>query len=116
MEVVDRDEIAALKRLKEGDGTDIYLCGGGAIAGFLLEHDLVDRLVLKVNPIVFGHGIRLFGGSSTKVELALLGATSYANGVSLLRVRREARERRVGVARGDLCAARFHCGAIVGGR
>ncbi|WP_441288388.1 dihydrofolate reductase family protein [Sorangium sp. KYC3313] len=85
VEVVDRDEIAALKRLKEGDGADIYLCGGGAFAGFLLDHDLIDQLVLKVNPIVFGHGIRLFGGSTRKVELALLGATSYANGVSLLR-------------------------------
>jgi dihydrofolate reductase len=82
---VDRDEIAALKRLKEGDGADIYLCGGGAFASFLLDHDLIDQLVLKVNPIVFGHGVRLFGGSSRKVELALLGATSYTNGVSLLR-------------------------------
>ncbi|WP_437979288.1 hypothetical protein [Sorangium sp. So ce295] len=45
----------------------------------------MDQLVLKVNPIVFGHGVRLFGGSSRKVELALLGATSYTNGVSLLR-------------------------------
>ncbi|WP_437917365.1 dihydrofolate reductase family protein [Sorangium sp. So ce302] len=63
----------------------MYLCGGGAFAGFLLDNDLIDQLVLKVNPIVFGHGVRLFGGSSRKVELALLGATSYANGVSLLR-------------------------------
>ncbi|WP_438042286.1 dihydrofolate reductase family protein [Sorangium sp. So ce128] len=85
VEVVDRDEIAVLKRLKEGDGADIYLCGGGAFAGFLLDHDLIDQLVLKVNPIVFGHGVRLFGGSTRKVELALLGATSYTNGVSLLR-------------------------------
>ncbi|WP_437591607.1 dihydrofolate reductase family protein [Sorangium sp. So ce1000] len=85
VEVVGHDEIAVLKRLKERDGADIYLCGGGAFAGFLLEHDLIDQLVLKVNPIVFGHGIRLFGGSTRKVELALLGATSYASGVSLLR-------------------------------
>ncbi|XXY85034.1 dihydrofolate reductase family protein [Sorangium sp. So ce295] len=63
----------------------MYLCAGGAFAGFLLDHDLIDQLVLKVNPIVFGHGVRLFGGSSRKVELALLGATSYTNGVSLLR-------------------------------
>ncbi|MDC0682889.1 hypothetical protein [Sorangium atrum] len=51
----------------------------------MLDHDLVEQLVLKVNPIVFGHGIRLFGGSTRKVELALLSAMSYANGVSLLR-------------------------------
>ncbi|WP_437816277.1 dihydrofolate reductase family protein [Sorangium sp. So ce1078] len=83
--VVDRDEVAVVEGLKAADGADIYLCGGGAFAGFLLDHGLIDRLVLKVNPIVFGHGVRLFGGSTRKVELALVGAKPYANGVLLLR-------------------------------
>ncbi len=83
--VVDRDEIAFLKRLKERDGTDIYLCGGGAFAGFLLDHELIDQVVVKLNPVLFGHGIRLFGGSTRKVDLTLLASRPYANGVILLR-------------------------------
>ncbi|KYF66173.1 dihydrofolate reductase [Sorangium cellulosum] len=82
--VVDRDELAALERLRERDGTDIYLCGGGAFAGFLLDRGLVDRLVVKLNPILLGHGVRLFGGSTRKVALALLESKAYANGVVLL--------------------------------
>jgi riboflavin biosynthesis pyrimidine reductase len=33
---------------------------GGALAGDLV--DRVDRLVLKINPVVFGDGVRLFAG------------------------------------------------------
>jgi hypothetical protein len=54
-----------------------------------------------VNPIVFGHGVRLFGGSTRKVEVALLGATSSANGVSLLRYDVKRGSAAKGVARGD---------------
>ncbi|WP_437578897.1 dihydrofolate reductase family protein [Sorangium sp. So ce887] len=83
--VVARDEVAVVEGLKAVDGADIYLCGGGAFAGFLLDRGLIDRLVLKVNPILFGQGIRLFGGSTRKVELALAGSKPYANGAHLLK-------------------------------
>ncbi len=83
--VVARDEVAVVEGLKAVDGPDIYLCGGGAFAGFLLDRGLIDRLVLKVNPILFGQGIRLFGGSTRKVELALAGSKPYANGAHLLK-------------------------------
>lgn len=83
--IIDRDEVACIQRLKEGDGADIYLCGGGAFAGFLLDHGLIDQLVLKRNPVIFGHGIRAFGASVRKVGLSLVESKTYANGVVLLR-------------------------------
>lgn len=79
------DPAPVVRALKEEDGTDIYLCGGGAFAGYLLDCGLVDQLVIKLNPVVFGHGIGLFGPSSTKVGLALAGSKTYGNGVLLLR-------------------------------
>ncbi|KYF87277.1 dihydrofolate reductase [Sorangium cellulosum] len=85
VQVVDRDEVAVVEGLKASPGADIYLCGGGAFAGFLLDHALIDQLVLKLNPIVFGHGVRLFGGSTRKVALALVGSKPYANSAQLLR-------------------------------
>jgi dihydrofolate reductase len=86
VEVVDRDEVARVKALKEEDGgTDIYLCGGGSFAGFLLDHELVDQVVVKLNPVVFGHGIKLFGGSRKKAHLGLVTAKTYGNGVLLVR-------------------------------
>jgi dihydrofolate reductase len=85
VEVVARDEVAVVRRLKEETGTDIYLCGGGAFAGFLLDHGLIDQVVIKLNPVVFGHGVRLFGGSTRKVGLDLVASKAYRNGVLLLR-------------------------------
>jgi dihydrofolate reductase len=85
VEVIARDEAACVKRLKEEDGADIYLCGGGAFAGFLLDQGLIDQVVLKLNPVVFGGGIRLFGSSTRRINLALVSSKAYSNGVVLLR-------------------------------
>ncbi|AZS38233.1 hypothetical protein CVS47_02886 [Microbacterium lemovicicum] len=53
------DPAAVVNELKAQDGLDIWLCGGGALAGALLPQ--VDRLVLKRHPVVFGSGVPLFG-------------------------------------------------------
>jgi len=53
VEVVDKDELEVIRCLKEEDGTDIYLCGGGAFAGFLAEHDQIDELRIKLMPYHF---------------------------------------------------------------
>ncbi|MFS0793786.1 dihydrofolate reductase family protein [Microbacterium sp. 1P10AE] len=49
-----------VERLKREPGLDIWLCGGGELAGTLLPR--IDRLVIKRNPIVVGVGIPLFSG------------------------------------------------------
>jgi dihydrofolate reductase len=82
--VISENALHAVEELKRGSGSDLYLCGGGAFAGFLLEHQLIDRLILKQNPVVFGHGVRLFGTSSRKVKLNLFESKVYDSGVALL--------------------------------
>jgi riboflavin biosynthesis pyrimidine reductase len=57
---------------------DVYLCGGGALAGSLLDAGLIDRLVLKVNPLVFGRGAR-------RVACVLTPSRACDSGVTLLR-------------------------------
>jgi len=84
VEVVNRDAISVLQALKQEGGTDIYLCGAGGFAGYLLDHALVDRLVVKLNPVIFGRGIRAFGESRRDVDLGLVSSRTYTNGVVLL--------------------------------
>jgi dihydrofolate reductase len=84
VEVVGPDEAACVKGLKAEGGTDIYLCGGGAFSGFLLDQGLIDRVVIKLNPVVLGRGIRLFGGSDSTARLDLVSSKPYGNGVLLL--------------------------------
>ncbi len=57
--LTDRDPVEVVRELKaEPAGGGIWLCGGGQLAGQLAGE--IDRLVLKVNPLLLGAGIPLF--------------------------------------------------------
>ncbi len=72
------DKINELKKISK---TDIYLCGGGLFAGWLLEHKLIDVLKVKLNPLLLGDGIRLFGDSKQGYLLNLTDTQSYDGGL-----------------------------------
>lgn len=75
-----RDPLATARDLKQQDGLDIWLCGGGELAGSLLSE--IDHLVLKRNPVVFGSGVPLFGTVSyLPHSFALNGTRSFQSGV-----------------------------------
>lgn len=58
--VVGDDPVATVRQLKqEPGGKDIWLVGGGELAGALYSE--IDRIVLKLAPLTIGAGIPLFG-------------------------------------------------------
>ena len=85
LSIVGDNVIEVIRGLKEAEGSSIYLCGGGSLAGSLLRSGLIDELLLKVNPVVFGEGIRLFDGVDTAMSLTPLAQNSYRSGVVLNR-------------------------------
>ncbi|MBX9244133.1 dihydrofolate reductase family protein [Actinotalea ferrariae] len=60
IEVVRGDALPRVRALKEEDGKDLWLVGGGKLAHSLLPE--IDRLVLKQNPSIIGSGVPLFHG------------------------------------------------------
>jgi dihydrofolate reductase len=84
LQVIREDAGAFVSRLKGQAGGSIYLCGGGRLAGSLLGAELVDELILKVNPVVFGKGIPVFGDSGKEFALSLLDTKVYNNGTLFL--------------------------------
>jgi dihydrofolate reductase len=70
--------------LKNESGKDIYLCGGAELATTLFEEKLVDEVVLKLNPVLFGSGIPLLSRSAGLINLELTSSKVYENGVLLL--------------------------------
>ena len=66
------------------EGWDIYLCGGGIFAGWLLDHELIDVLKLKLNPVILGGGTRLFGSSSKSLFLDLKESLDFDSGFKIL--------------------------------
>ncbi len=75
-----------IKGLKDQRGSDIYLCGGGAFAGWLLKHKMIDKLKLKVNPIIIGQGTPLFShhNGCGNYSLELLSSHSYDHGLQII--------------------------------
>ncbi|TAG61863.1 MAG: dihydrofolate reductase, partial [Runella slithyformis] len=77
-------DLTEIDKLKMHEGTDIYLCGGGQFAGWLLDNKKVDTLKLKLNPLILGQGIRLFGNSNSKYKLELFETSDYENGLQIM--------------------------------
>lgn len=74
-------DLDIIRKLKEEKGTDIYLCGGGEFAGWLLDHGLIDILKIKLNPLILGPGIRLFGNSRQQIKLRMMSGEEYDHGL-----------------------------------
>lgn len=81
---IEKKSIERVKEIKEAASTDIYLCGGGVFAGWLLDHGLIDQLKVKLNPIILGDGVRLFGNSTTKAKWSLIETENFEEGLKIL--------------------------------
>lgn len=80
---VDKNFTDHVSSLRQEKGGAIYLCGGGAFAGLLLKAGLIDRIRLKLAPVVLGRGTPLFDNASHDgFELAV--SKSYDYGVVYL--------------------------------
>ncbi len=82
MHVVDGDPAALVRELKTRPGRDIWLCGGGQLAGQLLDE--IDELVVKLNPVVVGSGIKLVDSGFDPRRLTLTSARPFDAGVVVL--------------------------------
>lgn len=81
---IEEKSIERIKEIKEESKTDIYLCGGGQFAGWLLDNELIDLLKLKLNPIILGDGIPLFGNSKSSLVGHLIEKESFDDGLEIL--------------------------------
>lgn len=80
IELVSTDPVELVRTLKAEDGgSGIWLGGGGQLAGALLDE--VDRLILKVNPLVLGAGVPLFDTGYSVQQFELTKSTPYQSGV-----------------------------------
>lgn len=81
---IETIDIEKVNEIKNNSETDIYLCGGGQFAGWLLDNGLIDQLILKLNPIILGEGVSLFGKSKTINTFDLINKESYDEGLITL--------------------------------
>ena len=58
-ELVREDAAGFVRALKESEGGDIIVMGGGELASQLIEAGLVDEIGLNVHPLLLGSGTAL---------------------------------------------------------
>lgn len=84
--LVRKNAAQVVRELKQAEGKDIWLCGAGDLAATLFEAQLVDELLLKLNPVMLGaEGIKLLGKVERPVKMELTNTKRYSNGVMLLK-------------------------------
>jgi dihydrofolate reductase len=82
--VLKQDLVAEVSKLRQEHDGDIVVHGSAQLVQALLEHDLVDELRLMVFPVVLGGGKRLFGETSDRKRLRLVGSRAVGDGVAIL--------------------------------
>lgn len=81
---VKKVDIKEIENIQKQSGTDIYLCGGGIFAGWLLDNQKIDIFKLKLNPLILGEGVKIFGQSLQSHNLQLIDTEDYENGLQIM--------------------------------
>jgi dihydrofolate reductase len=75
------DVAEALTELKAQPGGDLVIMGSGNLIQSLMKHNLIDRYVLLIHPLVLGSGHKLFADDGTFGTLQLVSAKPTPKGV-----------------------------------
>ena len=86
-ELVNGDPAAFVRQLKQEEGGDIIVMGGGELASQLVEGGAVDEIGLNVHPLLLGGGIPFFRPMIRRVALALVETRPIAKDCVFLRYR-----------------------------
>lgn len=85
VQLVSDQAVKVVSGLKAQPGRDIWLCGGADLASGLFAEGLIDEVITKVNPVVFGTGKALFTGPIEPAALTLAESKVFDNGVVWLK-------------------------------
>jgi len=78
-----------VKRLKSGNGKDIYCDGGAEVINELMKHDLIDEFIISVVPVLLGSGTRLFKDERPEQMLELVTTKTFDTGLTQLHYKRK---------------------------
>jgi dihydrofolate reductase len=91
--VLSGDVAAAVGDLRAEPGGELQVWGSGTLIRWLLDHRLVDEIVLLTYPVVVGQGIRLFPATGPDIGLELVDLRSTPNGLVIQTYRTTGRPR-----------------------
>lgn len=80
-EGIGPDLVEGVRRLKSQAGPDLILAGSSTLTSPLLEHGLVDELLLAVSPVLLGTGKRLFAQGTPARAFELVSTQTTPTGI-----------------------------------
>jgi dihydrofolate reductase len=81
--VLSGDVAAAVGELRAEPGGELQVWGSGTLIRWLLDHRLVDEMVLLTYPVIVGQGTRLFADTGPDVGLELVDLRSTPKGLTI---------------------------------
>lgn len=79
--LVQSDPAKFVGHLRNENAHTIWLIGGGELNGIMLQHKLIDKIIVTTIPVLLGEGIPLFSGQHKMVNLSLHSVESYQSGI-----------------------------------
>ena len=80
---INDDIISFVSTLKNKDGKDIWVVGGGELIHDLINEGLIDEFRITIAPVLIGKGIKLFKSNNIQTSLNLINITQYNQLVEL---------------------------------
>jgi dihydrofolate reductase len=75
------DIVDDIRRIKSHDGRDLVLWGSSTLTSTLLEHNLVDEVLLFVYPVLLGTGKRIFAEGTPPRAFTLTSTKAMPSGI-----------------------------------
>jgi len=79
--LIKGDIVQEIRKIKQQNGPELQVHGSSNLIQTLLKHDLIDEFRLKIFPITFGIGKRLFGDGTIPAAFKLIDSRTSTTGV-----------------------------------
>ena len=84
VKLANGDLTEEINKLKNQEGKDMIVYGGGTFVSALIKQGLIDEFNLFVNPVAIGNGMSIFKELGSKQNLTLVRAIPFACGIVVL--------------------------------
>jgi dihydrofolate reductase len=82
-DVANGELVEEINKLKNQEGKDIIVYGGGTFVTSLINAGLIDEFHLFINPTAIGNGMTIFKGLEKNLKLNLVTAKQFNCGITL---------------------------------
>ena len=78
--IVNEDPGEFVRELKQQEGKEICVMGGGELGRELFEAGVIDEIGFSIHPVLLGSGIPLFHPMKRQIDLELIECRPFKNG------------------------------------